>query len=546
MKKKISRRSFLSISAMTAAAITLDWDKVSAWAARMGPGVNYPTAIIGAGLGGLCCGALLSKMGVPVTIVEQHSVPGGYATSFERAAGRFSFEVSLHGTSISNNATARILENIGILDRLELVELPEVYRIKSKTHDIVVPQRDPEAYIQILTGLFPSEAAGIRGFVNEMIDLHNEVDAYSRKSETTKKWTRLLFPIQNRRMWKIRNETLQDFMDRFTANRKLQDILASLWGYYGLPPSKLSGFYYANATGGYLKNGSFSIRERSQNLSNALADVIAENGGSIRYDTKVERINTSNRKVSGITLSGGETLAARAVVSNASARTTLTQMIPRNDLPDDYHKRLSSLRPSISSFIVWLGLNREIKGTVKGFSTHVASGHGPETDYRACLNGAVDTGSFSVSAYDNIYEGYSAPGTSSVMLLFLCGYEPWKRFEKDYRDGNKALYRREKVRWTRTLIQRAEEAVIPGLSTMTEVVEAATPLTNARYTGNTEGAIYGFEQSMQNAFMNRIDNRTPIEGLYLAGAWGSPGGGYAGVLLGGQDTFQKMMQDWGA
>ena len=130
MKRKISRRSFLSISAMTAAAITLDWGKVSAWAAKMGPAGNYPTVIIGAGLGGLCCGVFLSKMGVPVTVVEQHDIPGGYATSFERDAGRFSFEVSLHGTSISNNATARILEDIGVLDRLELVELPEVYRIK--------------------------------------------------------------------------------------------------------------------------------------------------------------------------------------------------------------------------------------------------------------------------------------------------------------------------------------------------------------------------------------------------------------------------------
>lgn len=87
--------------------------------------------------------------------------------------------------------------------------------------------------------------------------------------------------------------------------------------------------------------------------------------------------------------------------------------------------------------------------------------------------------------------------------------------------------------------------MIPGLSSLIEVKEAATPLTNWRYTRNNEDAIYGFEQSMDNAFMKRIENRTPVKGLYLASAWGNPGGGYAGVLRAGEMTFQKMMEDWG-
>jgi prolycopene isomerase len=80
---------------------------------------------------------------------------------------------------------------------------------------------------------------------------------------------------------------------------------------------------------------------------------------------------------------------------------------------------------------------------------------------------------------------------------------------------------------------------------MIEVQEAATPLTNWRYTGNTEGAIYGFEQSMDNAFMNRIKTETPVNGLYLASAWGNPGGGYAGAFRAGQSAFQAVMKDLG-
>src|SRR4030042_2454097 len=97
---------------------------------------------------------------------------------------------------------------------------------------------------------------------------------------------------------------------------------------------------------------------------------------------------------------------------------------------------------------------------------------------------------------------------------------------------------------TETLIRRVEEQLIPGLRTMIAVQESATPLTNVRYTLNTAGAIYGLEQSMDNSFMTRISNRTPIKGLYLSSAWGDPGGGYVGALLAGKRAFGLLMEDW--
>ncbi len=542
LNKIISRRSFLAISAMTATSFALDWKKISAYAARMGPKEGYPTVIIGAGLGGLCCGAYLAKQGIPVTVVEQHDIPGGYATSFDRAGGKFTFEVSLHGTSANNNATARILKDLGVLDRLQLVELPEVYRLITPDLDISVPQRDPEAYIRLLSKQFPSEKEGVRGFVQEMIGIAEEVDRLHQKNG---KFFKLFFPIQYRKMWNVRNKTLADLMNNYVKDPALQNVLASLWGYYGLPPSRLSGFYYANATGGYLKNGSYYIKQRSQDLSYALADVIEGSGGKILYGTSAQKILVEDGAVEGVALSGGKILPAPAVVSNASALATFNKMLPHEVVPSDYLKELNGFRPSLSSFIVWLGLNQELRGKIKGCGIYVSSGRGPEADYQSCLKGEIDQGSFSVSIYDNVFEGYSSPGTSTLMLLFLSGYEPWRKLEADYKAGRKDAYYKEKARWTEILIRRAEEKVVPRLSSMIEVKEAATPLTNWRYTRNTEGAIYGFEQSMDNAFLKRINNRTPIKGLYLASAWGNPGGSYTGALRGGEMTFQKMMEDWG-
>ena len=79
---------------------------------------------------------------------------------------------------------------------------------------------------------------------------------------------------------------------------------------------------------------------------------------------------------------------------------------------------------------------------------------------------------------------------------------------------------------------------------MIEIRESATPLTNWRYTRNPEGAIYGFDQTVDNTFLNRLDCRTPVKGLYLASAWGNPGAGYGGALSGGANAFRMIMEDW--
>lgn len=502
---------------------------------------DHPTVVIGAGLGGLCCGAFLARRGVPVTIIEQHSKPGGYATSFQRGDGRFVFEVSLHGTSISDNGAARILGELGVLDKIELVQLPEVYRLKTPDLDICVPQRDPEAYIALLAGHFPDEEDGVRGFVQHMVDLADEGDRLNRlKGDFDPRQ----FPVEFPRLWGIRDRTLADLLDDYVAAPSLKEALSGLWSYFGLPPSRLSAFYYANLTGEYLKNGSFYIKPRSQALSQALAEVIEGAGGQIVYGSVAEEILVADGAVTGVRLSDDRVLPAAAVVSNASAITTLTKLLPEGALPPEYRERISLYRPSISTFIVWLGLNTELRGEVDGYSTHVSTGAGPEAEHEASLSGDYEHTGFSVTVYDNAFEGYSRPGTSTVMLFTQSGWEPWRKFEDDYARGDRAAYDEEKERWSESLIRRAEALVIPGLSSMIEVKVTASPLTNRAFTGNTEGAIYGFEQSMGNAFMTRIQNETPVTGLYLAGAWGNPGGGFGGALNGGEAAFRALTGSW--
>jgi len=544
MHRPISRRSFISISAMAAAAAALDWTRIEALAAKTGPKADYPTVVIGAGLGGLCCGALLAKEGIPVTILEKHDIPGGYATAFDRAGGKFRFEVSLEGIAIKEGGAGQMLQHLGIRDKLQWVALPDVFRVRAGDKEILFPQRDPEGFIQKLGKAFPQEADGIRGFVQEILNIFEETHGYGDRSKFLKTVLKPIFPLEYPKMWSVRNKTLADLLDAHVKDREVKEVLSAMWPYYGLPPSKLSGFYYAVATGGYLKHGSYYIKNRSQALSDSLVEVIEGAGGKVLLETEAKQILLKDGAVAGVRTISGEVFPARAVVSNASALTTFQDMLPPDAVPQTYLQKLSSYRPSISCFIVWLGLNRDLRSTAPWYSTGVGSGQGAEADYLSCLRGEVEKCSFGVTLYDTLYQGYSTPGTSTLTILCLSGYDPWRKFDTEYRAGNKAAYQREKDRWTDILIRRTEERLIPGLGSMIEVKEAGTPLTCWRYTGNTDGAIYGFDQSMDNAFMNRIDNRTPVKGLYLASAWGNPGGGYGGVLRGGQQAFQQIMEDW--
>ena len=60
----------------------------------------FDAVIIGSGIGGLTCGAFLTRAGMRVCVLEQHSKIGGYAHSFKRK--KFTFESGIHSVSMSD------------------------------------------------------------------------------------------------------------------------------------------------------------------------------------------------------------------------------------------------------------------------------------------------------------------------------------------------------------------------------------------------------------------------------------------------------------
>jgi phytoene dehydrogenase-like protein len=541
--KKIKRRDFLKSFLAGIPLLTLDWSSFPVGSHNTADNTDYDAVVIGSGLGGLSCAAAFARQGFRPLVLEQHFKPGGYATTFQRPGG-YTFDVSLHSTTVGEReGIYNLIPGFPEIKDVEFVPHPNLYRAIYPDYDIRVPQKDLSGYITMLIGYFPEEKAGIEGLFQDMKGVTDDI---SKLSQARGQVDMSRFPVDYPYLFKCSNSTWGTMMDARIKNPKLKTIISTLWGYFGLPPSKLASLYYAMPTIGYLQEGGYYPKGRSQKISNALTEFIEDHGGEVKLSSRVEKILLKDQAAYGVKTADGREYKAKVVVSNANAYDTFNTMMHEDDYLKEYLAKMDNYSVSLSAFQVFLGLKKDLIGElrIKDSEIFYATSYDIEADYKAALNADIENGGFGITLYDNVYQGYSPKGKNTINIILLQGYKHWEKFEADYFKGNKGEYRKEKERIADILIKRVEETLLPGLSEAIEIKEIGTPLTNARYTGNYQGAIYGWDQTLNNSGANRLPHTTPIKNLYLSGAWTSPGHGYSAVLWSGLQCFGEIMKKW--
>ena len=353
-KKTLERRDFIKSILAAIPAFALDWDSFPQGEGKNLDENTFDAIIIGAGLGGLSCAAAFARQGFKPLLLEQHSKPGGYATTFKRPGG-FVFDVSLHSTTVGErNGVYNQIPGFPEIKDIEFVPHHPLYRTIYPEHDIRVPQKDLPGYIKILQGHFPEEEQGIKGIFEDMKGFAQDLNKLSQAGDNV---DMSRFSQDFPHLFKNFNRTWGAMLSDRINDPKLKTIISSLWGYFGLPPSKLASLYYAMPTIGYLEEGGFYPIGKSQKISSALRSFIEERGGKVMLRTQVDKIQTKEHTAYGVKTKKGEEFTGKVVISNANAYDTFHNMMDEADHLKKYLARMDTFTASLSTFQVFLGLN---------------------------------------------------------------------------------------------------------------------------------------------------------------------------------------------
>ncbi len=541
---KMARRDFLASVLASLPVAALDWGSFPQGKPEASRKENeFDAVIIGAGLGGLSCGAAFARQGFRPLVLEKHLKPGGYATTFERPGG-FVFDASLHSTTVSaRNGVFDLIPGFPEIKGITFVPHHTLYRSIYPDYDIRVPDRDLPAYVADLVSKFPEEKEGIGELFDDMKGLASDINKISAAGGRP---DMMRFAQDYPYLAKTMGKSWGAMVEARVKDPKLKAIVSALAGYFGLPPSRLSPFYYALPTIGYLENGGFYPVGKSQKISDAFAAFIEGHGGKVMLRTRVDKILVKDGAAYGVRTQDGREFTGKAVVSNANAPDTFRKFLDEPDLVKTTLARMEKLSISMSTFQVFLGLKKDLirELGIKDTEIFYNTGYDIEEDYRTMVRGDFTNPGFGATLYDNLYKGYSPEGKNTLSVMTLQGFDHWAKYEEDYFAGKKDAYRAEKLRMADILIDQAEKVLLPGLRKAIEVRDAATPLTNLRYTANPRGAIYGWDQTLDNAGQMRFPQRTPVKNLFLAGAWTFPGGGYGACIPSGLLAFAEVMRNW--
>jgi phytoene dehydrogenase-like protein len=481
---------------------------------------EYDVAIVGSGIGGLSCGALLAKRGLKVLVSEQHYLAGGYCTSFPRK-GHSTFDAGVHDISgLGPKGPVRfLLRELGIENRLEFNRVRSEYIFPSLRFLVPDDWRD---FVNLLAGYFPAERENIVSFFEEMKGIYDDIyaDIDERNGVIGPPGTveeMLRYPSTHKFVFRWLGKSYLEMLDKYFSDNQLKEILCTLTGYLTDKPKTLQAFSMAPIFGYYF-DGGFYPKGGSQALADVLVSVIMNNGGTVLVNKRVRRILVKEGTAYGISVESTPPREARIdeykagiVISNADVKQTFLQLIEPSNLSVDFLKRVQNIEPSASAFMVFLSLNYDPLHAALTFqASNTSSGIG-------------------IAIPSKLDPELAAPGGSAMTLVTLIPHSETTKWNKNAPD-----YKARKERFMEQLIDTATQ-IVPDLRSHIVYKEAGTPATFLRYTMSSDGAIYGPKLGQSLPF------KTPIRNLYLVGSGTFPGAGIEAVVISALITANDIL-----
>jgi phytoene desaturase len=483
--------------------------------------------VVGAGVGGLACGARLAARGYDVQVFEQADAIGGKLGLHEQDGFRFDTGPSL---LIWPQVLRDVLDATAPADGGASLDLEPV---------------EPIARYHYPDGT-TLDAHGDRDRMRRSFDTALGLGtgaAWSRLMDRAERmWQAIEGPIlsqpqpsvaglanQARRLTDLQkiapHRSLRGIGQQYLHHSHQRQFLERYATYTGSDPRKAPAVlttipWLEQTTGAWYVDGGL------HRIAEVLAERITAHGGGVHTSARVDTIATSGDRVTGITLADGTRVPADVVVANIEARTLYGRLLEHSAAPK-WRREVERAEPSLSGFVVMLGL----EGTTPDLAHH-----------SVLFNADYD------AEFDAIFGSDPQPVADPTIYVSVPrdpamapdGCEAWFVLVNAARQGP--------VDWDAgDLSARYAEHVVDllakrGLDVRHRVRSTAwiSPADLARRTGAIGGAIYGTSSNGWRAATMRPANRGPIDGLYIVGGSAHPGGGLPLVLKSAEITANHV------
>jgi phytoene desaturase len=487
----------------------------------------YDVVVIGAGLGGLTAGAILSKRGRKVLVLEQSDRVGGCCSTHE--IDGFKFDIG-----------ASVVEIIPMIDRafrelgttfekeVDLIPCDPIYSVIFPDGTRASIPMSVEAAAEEIGRISPEDKAGFLRYA-ETFETFLQKDGLDFFLMPMNTLGDMLSAFVKRpvlmKFGPYFAMTYDDVLRKFFKNDKVRQSMAYQSFYSGHSPEQAVGVF---AIIPYMEHkGIFYPRGGMIEIPLAIQRLGKQAGMEVRLNTCVQRVLVdANRKVRGVVTAEGETIAAKTVISNINARTLYLDMIGEQHLPWIVRKGIKSYALSKSTPYICLGVDYD--PPLDAHHTLLTRPLNEINDfwwekYRLGIAPKPEEQFGLICCPTKADPSLAPEGHHIVALDFQGPYHlagaSWDEIKEEFSED---------------LVSYLSDNVLPGLKEHTKTMVVSSPVDFERRLRNPGGAFYCFQQdiSAQTVFRPAAKSKS-IQGLYLAGASTHPGGGVPTVMASG-------------
>jgi len=458
--------------------------------------------IIGGGVGGLFCGAILSKEGYDVIIFEKHYKIGGGLHHFKRDGVEFETGIHVIGTFQPGGPLNKICTYLGIIDKLSILPADddcfELFQIGSdrKTYRYA---KGADRFIEALAAEFPEEKENIKRYVQAMYDIVKETKMFNL--EMSDYATAIHSPEFM--------TSVGSFINSFTNNVRLRSVLALSNPLYGGDQYKTPAYIHAIISVLYIESAARFVGG-SQQLANALIDVICQAGGRVYAGNGVKYIEIKDKEIDYVVTANSEKHQADWYISSIHP-SSLFKLMDTSKIQRSYWQRIDSIPNSYSSFTVYIIFKPETFPYMNYTGYYI-------DDY----NQVWEHGAYSPDEFPNGMMYLTPPVTSNdryaqkMIVNCIMGFDAVKKWENTTIGRRGEEYAAFKKHCEERIINKME-IVFPNIRDCIKNVYSASPLTIRDFYNQKEGALYGVKKDCNNMMLSHIAVRTKLKNMLLTG-----------------------------